>query len=101
MGALELPRLHFQLGPDLGDDRRAQRHSVEEIAGYEERFETTIARDKRTVAQRARDARPMEIDDFAALARGDAKIYDLPIRCAPEAWKMPKGAFNHASCGPS
>lgn len=75
--------------------------SVEEIAGYEERFETTIARDKRNVAQRARDARPMEIDDFAALAQGDAEIYDLPIRCAVDEWKMPKGAFNRASCGPS
>jgi 3'-phosphoadenosine 5'-phosphosulfate sulfotransferase (PAPS reductase)/FAD synthetase len=75
--------------------------SLEQIAGYEKRFGTTISRKRINVFDVSRQAKPLEIDDKEALIQATQGEYRLPIFQAPDTWRLPAGAFNKAGCGPS
>ena len=75
---------------------------VQEIAQYEEQFGTAISRNGKTVAERARLAEPLKIDDEQALRQASRHDYELPI-FVPEgqSWTLPAGAFSGVSAGAS
>lgn len=75
--------------------------SLDDIAGYEKRFNTTISRSKISIVDISKQAKPMEILDKEALLQAVKKEYDLPITIPSEQWAMPVGAFSYGSCGPS
>lgn len=70
------------------------------IAGYEDRFNTTISRKRINVLAQAASARPFEITDIEALQQGKEETYRLPI-LLPEGqqWVLPAGAFGKSKCG--
>lgn len=70
------------------------------IAAYEDRFGTTISRDRINVIDLGARAQPYEIDDLEALEQASQHDYTLPILLpAGQAWKMPAGAFGREGCG--
>lgn len=75
--------------------------SLDSIAAYEDRFGTTISRDKINVIDVSKRAEPMLIDDEAALVQAAKREYTLPIIDKESAWIMPPGAFSRTGSGPS
>lgn len=72
------------------------------IADYEDRFGTTISRDRINVLQVADRARPFEIDDIEALEQATRAEYTLPVLAdASTPWALPAGAFGQEGCGAS
>lgn len=70
------------------------------IAAYEDRFGTTISRNKINVIAVAGTAKPRRIDDIDALGQAFEEEYFLPVLLeAGETWKMPPGAFGKEGCG--
>lgn len=74
--------------------------SLDEIAGYEKKFGTTISRDQINVLDLANTAEPMEITDTEALRHALSTTYELPIFTTQEEWTLPAGAFGRTGCGP-
>lgn len=72
---------------------------LEEILAYELEFDTTIHRSKKTVAELANRAQPLEIDDLEALKQATQETYNLPIFAQPGQWQTPAGAFGTEGCG--
>lgn len=70
-----------------------------QIAGYEERFNTTISRNRINVLDISSSARPFDIEDADALIQAAKDEYTLPVLCDPKDWKMPAGAFGAEGCG--
>lgn len=75
--------------------------SLDQIDGYEQKFNTTIRREKIRIVDLAKKSRPMQIDDKEALVQATQKDYTLPILSVGAQWTMPVGAFSHAGCGPT
>jgi len=72
------------------------------IASLEDRFGTTISRDRINVLDVLNKAKPMEISDLVALDQAMREDYILPVVAnAEHKWAMPAGAFNESVCGPS
>ncbi len=72
------------------------------IADYEDRFGTTISRDRINVLEIAARARPFEIDDVEALEQAARAEYTLPVLAnASTPWSLPAGAFGLEGCGAS
>lgn len=70
------------------------------IAMYEDRFGTTISRNKINVIALAETARPLRIDDIDALGQAFEEEYTLPVLLAKgEKWALPSGAFGKEGCG--
>ena len=72
---------------------------LEKILAYELEFGTTIHRSKKTVAELANRAQPLEIDDLEALKQATQETYNLPVFAQPGQWQMPAGAFGTEGCG--
>lgn len=72
----------------------------EKLPTYEKEFGCTIKR-KEGVDVLADKGKPYGNMDptYIALAKSDK--YDAPIILRPEEWRLPKGAFNKETCGPS
>jgi 3'-phosphoadenosine 5'-phosphosulfate sulfotransferase (PAPS reductase)/FAD synthetase len=75
--------------------------SLDKIAKYETSFDTTINRNRINVLDVSKTAKPLQIDDKAALIQAMSHEYTLPIIGTSSSWVMPAGAFNRAGCGPS
>jgi 3'-phosphoadenosine 5'-phosphosulfate sulfotransferase (PAPS reductase)/FAD synthetase len=75
--------------------------SLDAVADYEKRFGTTINRNRISIIDVSRQAKPLEIDDKEALIQATQREYHLPIFQAPDTWRLPAGAFKNAGCGPS
>jgi hypothetical protein len=76
--------------------------SLDALAAYEERFGTTISRDRIGILDLSKQARPLDIDDEEAFVQALKEEYTLPvIQSASSAWQMPPGAFGQTGCGPS
>ncbi|AJY53142.1 hypothetical protein [Halomonas sp. KO116] len=74
--------------------------SVETIAAYERKFDTTISRDRINVMEIADKATPFNILDEEALAQAFKAEYTLPIIDRAN-WTLPAGAFSNVKCGPT
>ncbi len=73
---------------------------AEKIAAYEDRFGTTISRQKINVIAIAGTAKPRRIDDIEALVQAFEEEYTLPVLLGNgEKWVMPAGAFGKEGCG--
>lgn len=70
------------------------------IAAYEDKFGTTISRNRINVLDLGATARPFDIQDMEALEQAYTSDYFLPVR-VPEGqpWVMPAGAFGRDGCG--
>lgn len=70
------------------------------VAGYEDRFNTTISRKRINVLEQAAGALPFNVTDLEALQQANEEMYRLPI-FVPEGaeWVMPAGAFGKENCG--
>lgn len=80
--------------------RRHFPERAEQIARYEDRFGTTISRNRINVIAVGATARPYEIDDTEALAQAIGEEYTLPVVLDEGAqWIMPAGAFGNEGCG--
>lgn len=75
--------------------------SLEQIADYEKKFDTTINRNKIPILDVAAKGNPMLIDDRDAFEQSLKKEYTLPIIDKASSWKLPKGAFDRSGCGPT
>lgn len=76
--------------------------SLDAIATYEDRFGTTISRDRISIIDVSKLAKPLEIDDREAFIQALNRDYSLPIIQTPgENWYLPTGAYTKAGCGPS
>ena len=70
------------------------------IAGYEERFGTTISRNRINVVDLGKTVAPFEITDEAALLQAMDTEYRLPVLVPQgQAWQLPAGAFSAEACG--
>lgn len=76
-------------------------NSLDKIAEYEDRFQTTIHRDRINVLKVAERAKPMEISDEVAFFQALEKDYTLPVLLEEGDWIQPAGAFAKSGCGPS
>lgn len=73
---------------------------AKKIAAYEDRFGTTISRNKINVIAVAETAKPLRIDDIDALGQAFEEEYTLPVLLGEgEKWVMPAGAFGKEGCG--
>ncbi|WHF58015.1 phosphoadenosine phosphosulfate reductase family protein (plasmid) [Shewanella xiamenensis] len=76
--------------------------SLDAIAAYETRFNTTISRDRINVIDVSKKARPLEINDKEALIQAMKTEYELPVILTSSSdWQLPSGAFGKSGCGPS
>nr|WP_286241275.1 phosphoadenosine phosphosulfate reductase family protein [Neptuniibacter halophilus] len=75
--------------------------SLDAIAAYEERFETTISRNRINILDVSKQARPLDIEDEEAFVQAMKHEYSLPIIQSSGDWVMPRGAFEKTGCGPS
>jgi 3'-phosphoadenosine 5'-phosphosulfate sulfotransferase (PAPS reductase)/FAD synthetase len=75
--------------------------SLDAIADYEKRFDTTINRSKVGIKEIAAKAKPLEIEDKDALEQAMRHDYTLPIIQPSADWKLPAGAYARTGCGPS
>lgn len=75
--------------------------SLDAIAAYEDRFETTISRSRIPVIDVSKQADPMDIDDEEAFVQALKRDYMLPIVQVRKDWRLPPGAYTKAGCGPS
>jgi 3'-phosphoadenosine 5'-phosphosulfate sulfotransferase (PAPS reductase)/FAD synthetase len=75
--------------------------SLDRIAQYEDSFGTTIHRSKKNVIELAHTSAPLKITDKDALKQAMSDEYFLPVVESFDKWKLPAGAFNKTSCGPS
>ena len=74
--------------------------TIREIAAYEKEFGVSIARSGKRVDERAKLARPYEIDDLEALEQSMKATYELPIFVPDnKPWKLPPGAFSSEKAG--
>lgn len=81
--------------------RRYFPESLDPVANYEQRFESTISRDRIPVLDVADQAKSMEIEDFVALEQSRQHEYTLPIFAGSgHEWTLPPGAYARASAGP-
>lgn len=77
-----------------------------QLADYEDEFSYTV---KRRVSLRdlaARGTPYPQLDtshmlNWTWIQQARSKDYFLPVRCAPEEWMLPAGAYRTDSCGPS
>ncbi len=70
------------------------------IADYENRFGTTISRNRINVIDLGATARPFEISDLDALEQASRQDYTLPVILpAGQSWTLPSGAFGSEGCG--
>lgn len=74
--------------------------SLDAIADYEARFNTTISRNRIPILDLSRRAKPLEITDEAAFQQALAAEYTLPIWQPRADWTLPTGAFARTGCGP-
>jgi len=74
--------------------------SLEAIASYEDRFGTTINRNRISIMDVSNQARPLDIDDSEALTQAMMRDYSLPI-VRNDGWLLPPGAYARSGCGPS
>lgn len=75
--------------------------SLDAIAAYEERFGTTISRNRINVLDLSHQADPLPIHDEAALVQAVKTDYTLPIFVPEDQWRLPPGAFGQRGCGPT
>lgn len=75
--------------------------SLDDIAAYETRFETTISRNRIGIIDVSHQAKPLDIDDREALIQAVEHHYSLPVIQNPAGWRLPPGAHARAGCGPS
>lgn len=75
--------------------------SLDAIAAYEDRFATTISRNRIPVIDVSNQATPMDIDDEEAFVQAMKRHYLLPIIQISKDWRLPPGAYTKAGCGPS
>ncbi len=78
--------------------------SLDAIAAYESRFETTINRSRISILDVSKQARPLAIDDEEALIQAMRQKYSLPIKQDTQeslSWVLPPGAYAKTGCGPS
>lgn len=75
--------------------------SLDAIAAYEDRFQTTISRNRINVIDVAKQAKPLEINDEGALIQAMKREYTLPIFQDSGRWVLPAGAYARTGCGPS
>ena len=73
---------------------------AQQIAGYENRFGTTISRNRINDIDLGSTARPFEIADLEAFEQASRHDYTLPV-ILPEGarWELPAGAFGSEGCG--
>lgn len=71
----------------------------EAVAAFEERFGSTIARDHRSVRQRAQAAHPFAMDP-AILAEARDEAWNGPVFLPEGGWKIPVGAYGSPDSGP-
>lgn len=70
------------------------------VADLENQFGVTISRTKKSINQLADNAKPIDVNDPAALAQATAPEYSLPIFASKDnPWFEPIGAFSNESCG--
>lgn len=70
------------------------------IAGYEDRFGSTISRDRINVIDLGARNAPMELTDLEALEQATRHEYTLPLFVDRVSdWVMPAGAFGTEGCG--
>jgi len=69
------------------------------VAAHEEAFGTTIARDRRSVVQRADAARPFAMDP-AVLAEARDEHWAGPVLLPAGTWRLPIGAYGSPDSGP-
>ncbi|WP_085373479.1 phosphoadenosine phosphosulfate reductase domain-containing protein [Magnetospirillum sp. ME-1] len=70
------------------------------VAAHEASFDATIARDRRTIIQRADAARPFPLDP-AVLAEARDPEWNRSVFLAPgEEWRLPVGAYGSPESGP-
>lgn len=74
--------------------------SLDVIAKYESKFDTTINRKRIPIFDVASSAKPMQIDDLEALKQAVSEEYFLPVIGSKGTWQLPKGAYSHDGCGP-
>ncbi|MFU2510589.1 phosphoadenosine phosphosulfate reductase family protein [Pseudoalteromonas sp. ASV78] len=75
--------------------------SLDKIAEYENQFGITISRSRKGVMHLSEMAKPLDIEDREAFLQALKKDFTLPITQPVIDWKLPAGAFNKSSCGPS
>ncbi|OZB84212.1 MAG: phosphohydrolase [Halothiobacillus sp. 13-55-253] len=75
--------------------------SLDAIAAYEERFETTINRNKISILDVSKQASPLEIGDEEAFIQAMKREYSLPVIQNSSNWILPPGAYAKTGCGPS
>jgi 3'-phosphoadenosine 5'-phosphosulfate sulfotransferase (PAPS reductase)/FAD synthetase len=75
--------------------------SLDAIAAYEARFNTTINRNGINVLDICKTARPLAIDDEEALIQAINQEYSLPVIQTSSHWMLPPGAYAKTGCGPS
>lgn len=74
--------------------------SLQTIADYEQRFGTTISRNRLNVLDVSHQAQPLKVDDIEALDQAMRSEYTLPVIQKNGEWKLPAGAFAKTGCGP-
>lgn len=76
--------------------------SLDSIAAYENRFGTTINRNRINVLDITDGVIPLEINDREALTQALSHTYSLPVVVsAGSSWFLPPGAFRSVRCGPT
>lgn len=75
--------------------------SLDALADYEQRFDTTISRDRISIIDVSHKARPLDITDLQALEQAVRPDYALPVLTDPSQWKLPAGAYARSGSGPS
>lgn len=74
--------------------------TLDAVAGYEKKFNTTISRDRISIIDVSNRAEPLEIRDIEALSQAFKREYLLPVIQTSEEWRVPAGAFARTGCGP-
>lgn len=69
------------------------------VAGYEAEFGVSIARDRRSVAERAAAGRRFDMDAETIEEARDPE-WNRPVLLPPEEWKTPLGAYGGSDGGP-
>jgi len=75
--------------------------SLDAIDIYEALFGTTINRNRISILDVSKKARPLQIDDEEALLQAMRRAYYLPIIQDSSSWILPPGAYAKTGCGPS
>lgn len=77
--------------------------SLDAVAAYEKRFNTTINRNRINILDVSQQAKPLDINDPEAFIQAMNPEYSLQVLQSKDTgtWTLPAGAFSRTGCGPS